>query len=311
MSLPRRDVAKLREFIRMKYVERRWARTDERAHPTREGVARTSSKGLLNISIGNPSSTGPQASFSAKLSSPPPPALDFLDLTPATSTKTHSHDSFAGQDSQAGFFDAFAGSSFSAPPAGPSSASVFDAFHPTPGGPSPHPAPHAGGFSSNSNGQQSGPPAPPKKDFSVFDELMPPQMSHPPHGSMPQPNPFLGPGPALGGPPFAGPFANQQLGYSQGSTILPTQHSAFPPHGSFAPYPQQAHGGQAYGGQGGGASVPPISTPHQAPFQSSQPPNPFLVHEDHGFGHRADAPPNFLGDEHAGVSDAVNPFDLF
>lgn len=296
----------------MKYVDRRWARATGQLS-SRDDMGRASSKGLLNISISNTAAAAPlNSGFSAKLTTPPPPALDLLDLAPSATSNSSSHNSFAGQGSHGGHFDAFGSQSFAAPSAGPAAGgSVFDVFNAAPSpvvGGAPTVAPGIAAAPITSHGQQTAPPAPPKKDFSVFDALTPPPpLPHPSQAASPQqPNPFLAAGQGFGAGSFQAPFIHQQPGYPQAPGAMPYQQTGFPLQNTFAQHQQPAFV------QGGVPLAPHFAPPHHVNPAPIPPPNPFLTPREQAASNGPNAfPQDLMGDGHASSADAVNPFDLF
>ena len=303
----------------MKYVDRRWARTAGLQN-SRDDIGRSSSKGLLSINISNTSAAAPlNPSFSAKLSTPPPPALDLLDLVPPATSKSSSHDGFAAQGPHGGHFDAFESQGFVASSAGPvAGGSVFDVFNAAPSPAvgvasvsvgAPVVAPGLAPGPSSSYGLQSAPSAVPKKDFSVFDALTPPPpLSHPSHTASPQQqNPFLQAGQGIGAGQYHAPFIHQQPGYPQAPGALPYQQTGFPVQNTFASHQQPTFA------PGGAPHVPHMVPPHHVNPAPVPLPNPFLTPLDQASSSSRSAAfqHDLMGDGHVGSSDAVNPFDLF
>ena len=284
-----RDIVKLREFIRMKYVDKRWVRTQAPlAQP--QGAAGTQpapARGSLNISI-NSASAAPSSAreFSVRISSPP--SLDLLDDGPA---HPPAHTAAAPFDL------------FGAPPSAATSVShSFDALS------APAPSSNTSAFSSSQHASTSSsagadlfsgfsapvpatphvpvpvPPvavaAPPRKDFSVFDELTP--VPPPPNPFSPaQPGYRYPPQQGYGVPQYGGPgYAQQgypvQQGYPQaGFSAQQGPQFAHPGPGQYPqPYPQPQGGlySQPPGYPAGG-SFPPHQGP-AAPQQISPGPYP-------------------------------------
>lgn len=286
------DVPKLREFIRLKYVDKKWYSDDNRVEESPPSVVSLPSQTHVAVS-----------STAFKLVSKPVASngldlLDLMDSTPAAAPQS-SFDAFSVNTAvpvkpiSQSTFDAFSGSS-----AAPVNPAVFNDFFPNPTPPSTpatattqgqfsfsdFPAPPTSTFMTafppaapvaniNTTAQMNfiqlnppaantapaaaaAPPVPVVKNFSAFDDITPVAPLQHPSAQAPQSNPFDNrPRPGPPGNPFGQPGV---LPYPQQG--FPSQYA--PPTAHYA-YPGQQTP-QHYG-------VPPHGFPGYPPVQQAYP----------------------------------------